>query len=180
MGERVRVGVIGLGRRWRRRYRAALRGMADRFQVAAVCDVAAHRAVAEAWRLACGAAAGPTERLEGHGIAAVLLLAAPWYGLWPLEALCRFGKPVLCAAPLDRDDAHADALVRQVRERGLPVLTEMLPRAAPAPGGLRHLLENHLAPPRLLVCALPPPVPGTGRGARLPLLPTPSAPPAVS
>src|SRR5437868_4711800 len=98
MSEPLRVGVIGLRPLWRRRYRPALRALPDRFQVVAVCDPLAGRAERAAKRLGC-AAAGPTELLERPDIDALLLVDAPWYGLWPVQLACRLGKPALCCPP---------------------------------------------------------------------------------
>ena len=41
---KLRVGVIGLGEVWQQRHAPALRMLADRFEVRAVCDQVAHRA----------------------------------------------------------------------------------------------------------------------------------------
>jgi predicted dehydrogenase len=146
----VRVGVIGLGRRWRQRYRPALRSLRDRFLVQAVCDQVPRRALAEARRQGCAAAAGPAALLETD-IEAVLLLETQWFGLWPVERACDLGKPVLCCADPEQDE-HADAVCRRVRDCRLPVLAELAPRQAPALVHLRHLLETRLGPARLVLC----------------------------
>src|SRR5271166_5500917 len=96
---RLRVGVIGLGRRWRR-YRRLLARLRDHVEVRAVCDQIAHRAEIEARQFDCAAAAGPVELLERPDVQAVLLLDAQWYGLWPLEHACRINKPILCTSSL--------------------------------------------------------------------------------
>ena len=41
---RLRVGLIGLGEVWQVRHAPALRALADRFEVRAVCDQVRHRA----------------------------------------------------------------------------------------------------------------------------------------
>ena len=41
---RLRVGLIGLGDAWQARLRPALRALADRFEVRAICDQVRHRA----------------------------------------------------------------------------------------------------------------------------------------
>jgi predicted dehydrogenase len=152
MTKPLRVGVIGLGRRWRRRYQPALRALPDRFQVRAVYDQVEQRALAEARRLGCAAASGLTELVERDDVEAVLLLESQWFGLWPVELACRAGKPVFCCAALDLDAEHAEAVCRKVREKNLPVLVELAPPLAPATARLRELFDTRLGPPRLLVC----------------------------
>jgi predicted dehydrogenase len=146
MAARLGVGVIGLGRRWRR-YRRALAGLRARLEVRAVCDQVAWRAEEEAKRLGCAAAAGPVDLLERAGVDAVLLLDEQWFGLWPLERACQAGKPVLCSAGLAHE-AHADGVRDRLRAGGLPVLMALPPLVAPATGRLRELLEGPLGPPR--------------------------------
>ena len=41
---KLRVGLIGLGDHWDRRYGPALRALGDRFEVRAICEQVAHRA----------------------------------------------------------------------------------------------------------------------------------------
>jgi predicted dehydrogenase len=143
MTDPVRVGVIGLGRRWRRHYRPALRALAElRLEVCAVCDQVQEQAVGEARHLGCDAAAGPAELFERDDLDALLLVDPQWFGLWPLELACRARKPVLCCVPLELDLEHADTLVQQVRDSQLPVLVEMVPRYAPATEWLRSLLAT--------------------------------------
>jgi predicted dehydrogenase len=142
MAKRLRVGVIGLGRRWRR-YRAVLGGLRKHLAVRAVYDQVLRRAEEEARRLGCPAAAGPVDLLDREDVDAVLLLDAQWFGLWPLERACAAGKPVFCATPLARE-ARADDLRRQVEASQLPVLMALAPAAAPAVDGLRELLDGRL------------------------------------
>ncbi|HTU17118.1 MAG TPA: Gfo/Idh/MocA family oxidoreductase [Gemmataceae bacterium] len=146
---RLRVGVIGLGRRWRR-YRSLLARLREHVEVRAVCDQVARRAEIEARRFSCAAAAGPVELLERPDVEAVLLLDAQWYGLWPLEHACRLNKPVLCALSPASDAAHADALHECVQRSGLPVLMALTPLLAPATRYLRELLTHRLGQARLV------------------------------
>jgi predicted dehydrogenase len=151
MTKPLRVGVIGLGPLWHKRYKPPLLALRAHLQVAAVCDQVEHHAAVEARRVGCAAAAGPTDLLEKEDVEAVLLLDPQWYRLWPVEVACRLGKPVFCCPPLDSDDAHADALCEQVRTSRLPLVVEMIPRAAPAVRRLRELLETRLGSCRLLL-----------------------------
>jgi predicted dehydrogenase len=148
----LRVGVIGLGPRWQRRYKPALRALRDCFRLVALCDQVQQRAALEAGRLGCDAALGPTELLTRDDLDAALLLDAQWYRLWPLELACRLGKPAFCCTPLELDEAHADAIVQEARARQVPVLMEQAPRWAPATNRLREVLETGLGPARLLLC----------------------------
>lgn len=148
----LRVGVVGLGRRWRKRYKPALLALRKRFQVRALCDAVQHVADQESKLLECEAAAGPTEMLENDTIDALLLLETQWFGLWPVQAACRYRKPVFCAASLACEGDRADALVRQVRDSQLPVMMALAPRLAPATVRLRELLSTSLGSPRVLLC----------------------------
>jgi predicted dehydrogenase len=151
MGEtmRLRVGVIGLGRRWRR-YRPILTRLREHVEVRAVCDQIGRRAEVEARRLRCTAAAGPVELLERGDVEAVLLLDPQWFGLFALERACRTNKPIYCALSLDRDEAHADALHQQIQSSELPVLMAMRFMLAPATMYLRELLTQRLGQPLLV------------------------------
>jgi predicted dehydrogenase len=146
---RLGVGVIGLGRRWRR-YRPLLARLRKYVQVRAVCDQLLSRAEIEAQKWACAAAAGPVELLERPDVEAVLLLDAQWYGLWPLEHACHVRKPILCALSPASDDAHADALHESIQSSGLPVLMALPPLLAPAARQLRELLTHRLGQARLV------------------------------
>jgi myo-inositol 2-dehydrogenase/D-chiro-inositol 1-dehydrogenase len=152
MAKPLHIGVIGLGPRWQKHYKPALLALRGRFHVAAVCDQVYHRALVEAKALGCRATPGPTALLEDDGLEAVLLLGTQWFRLWPLERACRLGKPVFCGSALELDEAHADALQRQVQESKLPVLMALTPRFAPATARLRELLDHQLGPARLLTC----------------------------
>jgi predicted dehydrogenase len=158
---RLRVGVIGLGRRWRR-YRSLLARLREHVEVRAVCDQLLRRAEIEARQFSGAAAAGPVELLERVDVEAVLLLDPQWYGLWPLEHACRTNKPVLCALPPSADEAHADALREQIVASGLPVSMALPPLLAPATRHLRELLTHRLGQARLVradFSTAPPPGP---------------------
>jgi predicted dehydrogenase len=170
----LRVGVIGLGRRWRR-YRRLLARLRQHVEVRAVCDQIAHRAESEAQQLNCAAAAGPVELLERPDIEAVLLLDSQWYGLWPLEHACRTNKPILCTSSPASDEAHADALRESIQASSLPVLMVLPTLLVPAMRHLRELLTHRLGQARLVRAdlSMAPPHPGgdlLGNAAVLPLL----------
>lgn len=148
----LRVGVLGLGKRWQKRYGPALEALADRFQIRAVCDPLRERADHEARRLGCAAVAGPTELLEIDGLDAMLLLDRPWYGLWPLQLASRRRLPVFCAPSLELEGRHADALVESVRRQGGCVMMERELPLAPATALLGQLQNGRLGQARLMVC----------------------------
>lgn len=171
---RLRVGVIGLGRRWRR-YRRLLVRLREHVEVRAVCDQIARRAENEAQQFDCAAAAGPVELLERPDIEALLLLDAQWYGLWPLEHACRTKKPVLCTSSPASDEAHADALRERIQSSGLPVLMALPTLLAPATRHLRELLTHRLGQAHLVradwsAAPLPADSDLLGHAAVLPLL----------
>jgi predicted dehydrogenase len=145
MGARLRVGILGLGRRWRR-WAAAL---AAQVEVRAVCDPQPARAACAARRLGCIAAAGPVELLERGDVRAAVILDAGWWGLWPLGRACRARKPVLCVgAPGPEEDV--EELRRLVRESGVAVLTAPDPGLALRVAHLRRLLSGTLGAARLV------------------------------
>jgi predicted dehydrogenase len=148
----LRIGIIGLGKRWQKRYKPAFHALRRRFSVRVLCDQVQERAKLEAKQMACDVAAGPRQLLEREDVDAVLFLDAQWFRLWPLEQACQTGKPVFCCCSLESDDAHADSLRHQVRESRLPVVMEMVPRFAPVTARLRRLFETELGTPRLLLC----------------------------
>jgi predicted dehydrogenase len=143
MAERLRVGVIGLGRRWPA-YRRALLRLAKQFEIRCVCDVVAARAAAEARLLRCAAAGGVVDLVGRDDVDAVVLAGRAWWGLWPVEQACREGKPVFCDVSPAADDAHADDIAEEVRSRGAPVLMAHPLAAAGALGRLQTLLRDHL------------------------------------
>ncbi|HEY7311898.1 MAG TPA: hypothetical protein VH643_21215 [Gemmataceae bacterium] len=146
---RLRVGVIGLGRRWRR-YRPILAQLRDHVEVRAVWDHVVRRAESEARQLRCTAAGGPVELIERSDVEAVLLFDSQWFGLWPLEHLCRTKKPVFCTLAADSEAAHVDALRQRIQDSELPVLMALGPLLAPANLLLRELLIHRLGPARLV------------------------------
>jgi predicted dehydrogenase len=172
MHARLRVGVLGLGRRWRR-YRPIVERLRRQLVVTAVCDARPRRAERQAQQLGCAVAAGPVELLDRDDVEALLLLAAPWYGLWPLECACRVGKPVFCAASPAHDGNHVDEQRRQVEEARLPVLMALPGVESPAILHLRELLAGSLGPAQLVRAdrVLPVSVTATGSATDAAFLP---------
>ena len=163
MAPRLRVGIVGLGRRFAR-YLPALATPGSPLEVAAVCDATPGRAGRVARRLGCAAAVGPVDLLDRPEVDALLLFDAAWYRLWPLERAAAAGKPVFCDIPLHHDDAHADALWGRLADSPVPVLMAPAPELAPAFQGVRRLLDEALGAPRLARWD----VAGPSRGGRVP------------
>jgi predicted dehydrogenase len=153
MTEPLRVGVIGLGPLWRREYAPALRGLRDRFEVAAVCDQVQERAARAAKRLGCPAAGGPTDLLQRDGIDALLQLDAQWYGLWAVARACAAGKPVFCCPSAGLAGAEEDSLRRQAEKSGAPVVLALPLRVSPALARLRELLAGELGGARVVLAS---------------------------
>lgn len=149
MARRIGVGVIGVGANWRRRYRPALAALGGLFRVHAVFDPAADWAAATARELGCAVADNLTALMESADVQAVVLTGAGWYGLWPLELACRFGKPFLCAAPA----ALADPLLEPFAAAAIsvPHVIDLPGHHGPAFERLQQLLADRLGPPRLVI-----------------------------
>jgi hypothetical protein len=151
MPEPLRVGVIGLGPLWRRRYRPALRGLRDRFRVTVVCDQVHEHAAREARRLRCAAAGGPADLLRRPQVDALLLLDPQWYGLWPLGQAREVGKPILFYPPSSGAPADLADPTRQPDPNTAPALAALTLRLSPLAERLRELLRATLGPARLVL-----------------------------
>jgi len=149
--QRLRVGVVGLGRLWEVRHKPALARMKDRFQVVAVYDHVARRAEIEAAQIGCRAVDGLTALIGRDDVDVVYLLAPQWFGLHPIEVACRLGKPIYCALPLPTGGEELRRLDAIVRDAGVPFMPEFARRFYPTSLRLRELLATTLGPPRLIV-----------------------------
>ena len=149
---RLRVGLIGLGDVWQVRYAPALRALADRFDVRAICDQVRHRAEQAAAEFQVEAVDGYQVLARREDIDAVLVLSPHWYGALPILAACDSGKAVYCAAGLDVDPEAAQQLRKRVEESGIAFVAEFARRQAPATIRLRELIASRLGEPHLLFC----------------------------
>jgi predicted dehydrogenase len=149
MQAHIRLGIIGLGRRWQR-YRIALAQLSKHVQIRAVCDQVGQRAETVARQLRCAAAGGAIDLIERDDVDAVLLLDRQWFGLWPLEQASRQGKPVFCATSLTAESPYADRLHALLQESGVRVMMALLPCAAPSFGRLSEVLQQRLGPARFV------------------------------
>lgn len=147
---RLRIGVIGLGRRWPR-YREALLALKGEVTVKAVCDPATAVAEQEARQLGCAAVGSVIDLVERDDVEAILLTGGQWFGLWPLTHAGRVGKPLLCAGSLVRE-AQADEVRYHLQARAAVHVTtwpafELLTEAA------AQQLGESLGSPRLALAA---------------------------
>jgi predicted dehydrogenase len=149
---KLRVGLIGLGEMWHQRHAPALRMLADRFEVRAVCDQVAHRAQQVAVEVGAVAVDGFRALTRREDIDAVLVLAPQWYGALPILSACEAGKAVYCAGEMELDLEEAKLVKERVEEAGIAFMAEFPHRHAPATLRLRELIATRLGAPELLFC----------------------------
>jgi predicted dehydrogenase len=149
---KLRVGLIGLGDAWEQRHRPALRALADRFDVRAVCDQVAHRAQQASTEFGAENVEGFRELICREDIDAVLMLSIQWYGAMPLLAACDHGKAIYCAGGLDLDPGEAQRVKTRVEKAGVAFMSEFPRRHAPATLRLKELIATEMGTPRLLFC----------------------------
>ncbi|WP_165066008.1 Gfo/Idh/MocA family protein [Paludisphaera rhizosphaerae] len=149
--QRLRVGVVGLGRLWESRHRPSLLRLQDKFRVTALYDQVARRAQIEAGQLGCTACEGLAGMIARPDVDVIYLLSPQWFGLHPAFLACEAGKPVYCALPLSGDLSELERLAERVEATGVPFMTEFARRCYPATLRLRELLATTLGAPRLVV-----------------------------
>jgi len=149
---KLRVGLLGLGDQWERRYAPALRALGDRFEVRAVCEQVAHRAEQAAEQFHATAVDGFRTFARREDLDAVLILAPQWYGPLPILAACESGKAIYCAAGIDLEPDEVRAVKQRVEAAGVAFLCEFPCRQAPATLRLKELIATRLGAPRLLFC----------------------------
>ena len=149
--QRLRVGVIGLGRLWETRHKPSLARLEDRFRVTAVYDTVYRRAELEAAQIGCAACEGLSALVERTDVDVIYLLSRQWFGLHPITLACAARKPVYCALPLADDLTELESLADLVEQSGIVFMPEFARRCYPATLRLKELLATHLGPPRLIV-----------------------------
>jgi len=149
---KLRVGLIGLGEAWETRHRPALRALADRFEVRAVCDQVARRAEQAAQEFGAAAVDGFRALAAREDIDALLMLSEPWYGSLPIIAACDAGKALYCAVTPNLEPEEALALKQRVEDSGIAFMAEFPRRQAAATLRLKELIATHLGEPKLLFC----------------------------
>ena len=149
---RLRVGLVGLGDAWQARYVPALRALADRFEVRAVCDQVLHRAELAAAEFDAEAVDGYHALVQREDVDAVMVLSAQWFRSLPILAACDARKAVYCAVGLEMDGEEAQTIKRRVEEAGIAFVAEFPRRHAPATLRLKELIATRLGAPRLIFC----------------------------
>lgn len=149
---RLRVGIVGLGPAWERRHLPALRALADRFEIRAICEQVAHLASRAANELGAVAVDGFRALAARDDIDAILHLSDQWYGVAPILAACEHGKAVYTGASLPVVGDEAALLRRRVEESGIAFMAELPRRSAPATVRLKELVATRLGSPRMLFC----------------------------
>jgi predicted dehydrogenase len=149
---RLRLGLIGLGDVWQVRHAPALRALADRFEVRAICDPVRHRAEQAATEFDAEAVDGYHVLVQREDIDAVLVLSPQWFRALPILAACESRKAIYCAVGLDLDAEEAESIKRRVEDSGVAFMAEFPRRHAPATIRLKELLATQLGAPRLLFC----------------------------
>jgi predicted dehydrogenase len=149
---KTRVGVIGLGSDWEQRHAPALRALADRFEVRAVCDPVGRLAQGAAHEFNAVVVDGYHALCAREDVDAILLFAPGWFGPLPLLAACQAGKAAYCGSELSLHLEEADMVRRRVAESGIAFMAELVRRHAPSTIRLKELIATNLGPPQLLFC----------------------------
>lgn len=149
---KLRVGIVGLGRAWESRHKPALRALAERYEVRAVCDQSACRAQRAAEEFGAAEVDGYYALARRSDVDAVLILAHQWYGTLPVMAACDAGKAVYCDAAWDLSSAELERMRRRVDASGVAFMAEFPRRHAPATIRLKELIATKLGRPRMLFC----------------------------
>jgi len=147
---KIRVGLVGLGEAWESRYAPALRALADRYEVRAVCDPIGHRAAQVARQFGAVVVDGYHAIAVHEDVDAILLFSPGWFGALPLLAACDARKAVYCGADLDLQLTEARLIRRRAAENGVAFMAEFVRRHAPATLRLKDLIATDLGTPRLL------------------------------
>ena len=149
---KLRVGLVGLGRAWENRHRPALRALADRFEVRAVCEQVALRAHHAAQEFGAEPVDGYQALSRRLDIDAVLMLSPQWYGPLPILAAADAGKAIYCAAAMDLDPEEALRIKTRVENAGIAFMAEFPRRQSPATLRLKELIATRLGEVKLLFC----------------------------
>ena len=149
---KLRIGLVGLGDQWQQRHAPALRALADRFEVRAICEQVGHRAEQAATEFSAAAVDGYRALALREDLDAVLILSPQWYGALPILAACESGKAVYCAAGLDLTPDDARLIKQRVEQKAVAFVAEFPRRHAPATLRLKELIATRLGSPRMLFC----------------------------
>lgn len=149
---KLRVGLVGLGDAWEKRHRPALRALAARFEVRAVCEPVSRRAELAASEFGAAVVDGFQVLVRREDVDAILVLSPGWYGSLPILAACDAGKAVYFAAGLDLACHEAEQIKQRVEQAGIAFMAEFSRRQSPATLRLKELIATALGEPRLVFC----------------------------
>jgi predicted dehydrogenase len=149
---KLRVGIVGTSDAWEYRHRPALRALADRFEVRAVCAEVGQRAEQIAHEFHAVSVDGFRSLAARPDLDAILILGSGFYGAMPVFAACDAGKAVYCSASLDIPPDMAREVKERVEQAGIAFMAELPRRHAPATLRLKELIATRLGQPRLLFC----------------------------
>ena len=149
---KLRVGLIGLGKAWELRHRPALRALADKFEVRAVCDEVTMRADRVAQEFDADPVDGFRSLAARSDIDAILMLSPQWYGPLPILAACDQGKAIYCAVAMDMEPKEAREIKQRVQQAGVAFMAEFPRRQSPATLRLKELIATQLGAVELLFC----------------------------
>ncbi len=164
MGVKLRIGIIGFGNGAHQRYLAALRTLADRLEIRAVCEPVTCRVAELVSSGVVRPYAGFRAMCRDPNVDAVVVLDTAWAGPLPILAACDEGKAVF----LGKDVLLTPDELRSVRDRvaaaGVAFMAELPRRHYPATIRLKELIATRLGVPRLLFChdRIPPREPQPG------------------
>lgn len=157
---------MGTGEAWETRHRPALRALADRFEVRAVCVEVGQRAEQIAREFQATPVDGYRTLAARADLDAILVLGSTFYGPLPIFAACDEGKAVYFAASLDIAPHQAREVKERVEEAGIAFMAELPRRHAPATLRLKELIATRLGRPRMLFCHSRVPLPGPENGTQ--------------
>jgi len=149
---RLRVGLVGLGDAWEPRHRPALRALADRFEVRAVCEQVHHRAELAAADFHAEPVDSFRALVRREDVDAVLILSSHWYGWLPILAACEAGKAVYYGTAFHFEPEQARMIRQRVEQSGIAFMAEFPRRHWAATLRLKELIATRLGAPRLLFC----------------------------
>lgn len=132
---RVGVGIIGLGEVAQTVHLPILEALADRYRIAAICDVSPslRQIIGDRHGIPADARFADYQELVRHpDVDAVLVLNSDEYHADCVIAACRAGKHVLVEKPMTLTLVETDAVIQARDEAGVRVMVAYMRRFAPA------------------------------------------------
>jgi predicted dehydrogenase len=140
----IAMGLVGVGPIWERRYRDAVRALADRLQIRAVYDAVLSRAELVATELDAEPVRGLRQLFERTDLRGVLILDPAWHDLFAAQLACEFRKPAFLAGALGEDLPALETLHRRAVDAETLLMTEFSLRHTPATSRLQELIATRL------------------------------------